>query len=379
MTTATTPIERRISPRWFTSVMGTGIVATAAAGLPDATPDIRHGALAVWILAAALLVLLSLAYAVHAIAHRATARGHAEDPGEAPFYGAPAMATLTVGAGALLVGRDVIGLHAALAVDWTLWVLGTIAGLASALAVPYLMFTRHDLAPEDASAAWLMPVVPPMVSAATGALLIPYAPSGQPRLTLLLACLGLFGLAGVSSMLVATLLWARLTHHNLPLVAAQPTLWILLGPFGTSITAAAALARVAGHALRPTYATAVRALPLLYGVPAYGFAVLWLALVVGITVRAVHAGLPFTPSWWSFVFPLGTFVTATSGLAERTGSVVLHDAAPILLAVLVLAWLTVATSTLADVTRPWATHRRGARMTAYGQIDVTRGSPAARH
>jgi C4-dicarboxylate transporter/malic acid transport protein len=356
--TTTPPSDRRISPRWFTSVMGTGIVATAAAGLPDATPDIRHGALAVWILAAALLVLLCLAYAVHAIAHRATACGHADDPIEAPFYGAPAMATLTVGAGTLLVGRDVIGLHAALAVDWTLWVVGTLGGLASALAVPYLMFTRHDLAPGDASAAWLMPVVPPMVSAATGALLIPYAPAGQPRLTLLLACLGLFGLAGVSSVLVATLLWARLTHHNLPPLAAQPTLWILLGPFGTSITAAAALARVAAHAVHPTYATALRALPLLYGVPAYGFAALWLALVVGITARAVRAGLPFTPSWWSFVFPLGTFVTATSGLAERTGSVVLHDAAPILFAVLVLAWLTVASRALGDATRPWTTRRR---------------------
>jgi hypothetical protein len=55
-----------------------------------------------------------------------------------------------------------------------------------------LMMTRHDTGHGDAFGGWLMPVVPPMVSAANGALLIPHvAPSafgGQGRLTLLLAC-----------------------------------------------------------------------------------------------------------------------------------------------------------------------------------------------
>jgi hypothetical protein len=40
-----------------------------------------------------------------------------------------------------------------------------------------------------------MPVVPPMVSAATGALLLPHTPAGQPRLTLLPACSAMFGLS----------------------------------------------------------------------------------------------------------------------------------------------------------------------------------------
>jgi hypothetical protein len=40
------------------------------------------------------------------------------------------MALLTVGAGALLVGRDLIGLHAAPAADRALWTLGSLGDLA---------------------------------------------------------------------------------------------------------------------------------------------------------------------------------------------------------------------------------------------------------
>ena len=64
------------------------------------------------------------------------------------FYGAPPMALLTVGAGALLLGPGLIGSHAAITIDAVLWPLGTITGLASSLAVPYLMFTRLQAAPD---------------------------------------------------------------------------------------------------------------------------------------------------------------------------------------------------------------------------------------
>jgi len=43
-----------------------------------------------------------------------------------------------------------------------------------------LMFTRLRAAPDAAFGGWLMPVVPPMVSAATGALLVPHLRGGVP-------------------------------------------------------------------------------------------------------------------------------------------------------------------------------------------------------
>jgi tellurite resistance protein TehA-like permease len=72
---------------------------------------------------------------------------------------------------------------AALAVDWTLWTGGALLGLVTAVWIPYLMMTSHRIRPDGAFGGWSMPVVPPMVSAATGAALIPTLPAGQARLT----------------------------------------------------------------------------------------------------------------------------------------------------------------------------------------------------
>ena len=336
---------RRIRPRWFTSVMGTGILANATAGLPDAAAGLRHIALIVWVAAFAWLLLLSAAWLVHAVRNLGAAGGHADDPAEAPMYGAPPMAILTVGAGALIVGHDLIGMQAAVTIDWILWTVGTIAGVLSTVLVPYLMFTRFELAPEDASGAWLIPVVPPMVSAATGALLIPHLAAGQSREAMLVACLALFGMAAVASALTATMIWTRLTHFKVPPRTLVPTLWVLLGPFGTSVTAAAKLSKIAPTSLGAADASALHAFALLYGAPAWGFALMWLALVSVLTVRAVREGLPFNLSWWSFVFPLGTVVTATSGLAGRTGNPAMDAIAGVFLVGLALAWLAVTLAT----------------------------------
>jgi tellurite resistance protein TehA-like permease len=189
MNSATTKTPRDVvgglGPNWFASVMGTGIVATAAASLPIHLPGLRGFAQVVWLAATGLLVVLVASVGTHWLRHPTIARGHARNPQMAHFYGAAPMALLTVGAGALLVGGDVIGMRAAIGLDWTLWSLGTAGGLFTAMTIPYLMFTQHDVGPDAAFGGWLMPVVPPMVSAATGALLIPHIASATGRATLL--------------------------------------------------------------------------------------------------------------------------------------------------------------------------------------------------
>ena len=188
------------------------------------------------------------------------------------------MALLTVGAGTLLLGPGLIGADAAIIIDAVLWPLGTITGLASSLAVPYLMFTRMQAAPDAAFGGWLMPVVPPMVSAAAGALLVPHLPAGQLRLTMLLACYAMFGLSLIASLVVITQLWGRLARYGAGPAAMVPTLWIVLGPLGQSITAANLLGEVAHLALSAPYSTAFAAFGVVYGVSQLPFAIALLML-----------------------------------------------------------------------------------------------------
>jgi C4-dicarboxylate transporter/malic acid transport protein len=336
---------RHIGPNWYASVMGTGIVANAAILLPVHTPALRAFALGMWVLAGAWLVLVTLATATHWLRHGQIARGHHRNPAMAPFYGAPPMAMLTVGAGALLVGRDLIGLPAAITLDEILWTLGTVTGLACTVVITYLMFTRLELAHEHTSAAWLMPIVPPMVSAATGAGLIAHLPAGQDRLAMLLCCSAMFGISLLASLVTITLLWGRLLYHGIGPARTVPTLWIVLGPLGQSITAVALLAAAAPSVLPERYVSVTRVVAVLYGMPIWGFAIMWLLVAATITARAARHHLPFSLTWWSFTFPVGTLVTGTSELALHTHANFLTWISAALYALLAGAWLIVATGT----------------------------------
>jgi C4-dicarboxylate transporter/malic acid transport protein len=339
-----------IGPNWFASIMGTGIVANAAVTLPFQVPGLRVAATVVWMLASIALVGLCLAFGAHWMRHRAAALGHAADPVMAQFYGAPPMALLTIGSGSLLLGRGVLG-NLAIDISWALWLAGTLTGLVTAVAVPYLMFTRHQLTGESVFGGWLMPVVPPMVSAATGALLVPFAAAGQLRLTLLLSCYALFGLSLLPSVIVTMLIWQRLALHKVGPARLVPTLWIVLGWLGQSVTAVNSLGAVAHLALPDPYATGFEVFGLVYGLPVFGFAMLWVALAAAVTIRAAREHLPFSLTWWSFTFPVGTVVTGTSALATHTGARVLAVVAGLGYLALVSAWGTVAVRTAAGSLR----------------------------
>ncbi|WP_062303680.1 TDT family transporter [Demequina subtropica] len=341
-----------LPPNWFAAVMGTSIVATAAHSLPVGPPGLDALAWAAWALAGALLVAALAGTAAHLRADRAALRGYLLDPAVAPFYGAPAMGLLAFGTATLLVAPPRLG-DAALAIDVALWTAGTLLGLATAIGVPVLAFTRHRVPADAATGAWLMPVVPPMVSAAAGALLLPHL-EGSAAQSMALACYAMFGASTLATLALLPQVWSRLAHHGRGELRTVPTMWIVLGPLGQSVTAAGLLADHAGPALGVSE-RALTLFALLYGIPVMGFALMWLAIAGGVTAVTVREGLPFSLAFWAFTFPVGTLVTGASSLASHTGAAALDALAVGLFALLLAGWTVAATGTvrhLRGVRRP---------------------------
>lgn len=340
-----TAAVRNLGPNWYASVMGTAVVGTAGAALPLHSGALRVVCTVVWALSGVLLMVLLGARALHWTHHRDQARAHLLDPATAPFYGCLSMALLAFGGGAMAVGRDWIGIRAAVALDGVLFVAGTVVGLAAAVAVPYLMAVRHRIEPGQATPVWLLPLVAPMVSAALGPALVPHLPAGQPRETLLLACFAMFGLSLLATLLMLPVVFARLiTSDPLPL-ALTPTLFLVLGPLGQSTTAVGTFADVAPGVVPAPYDQGFGLLAVLYGVPVMGFALLWFGLAAAHVVRARRHGMGFAMTWWAFTFPVGTCVTGSAALARHTGLAVYGWLAVGLYAVLVAAWVAAASGT----------------------------------
>ncbi|MFJ4803026.1 TDT family transporter [Streptomyces murinus] len=338
---------RHLGPNWYASVMGTAAVGTAGTALPMDLPGALHTLLAaVWALSLLMLVTLLAARTLHWIHHRDQARAHLLDAAMAPFYGCLSMALLAVGGGALTAGHGWLGTPAAVALDTVLYTAGTAVGLWAAVAVPYLMSVRHRIEPSQASPVWLLPLVAPMVSAALGPLLVPHLPAGQPRETLLLACLAMFGLSLFATLLMLPLVLGRLiTSGPLPL-ALTPTLFLVLGPLGQSTTALGSIANAAPGVVPAAYAHGLAVFSVLYGVPVMGFALMWLALSVAHLVRARRQGMGFAMTWWGATFPVGTCVTGAAALTRHTSLTAFQALSVALYVLLVAAWLAAASGTV---------------------------------
>ncbi|CAM3035032.1 TDT family transporter [Prescottella defluvii] len=332
-----------LTPNWFAVVMGTGIIAVATAALPVNLPGRQAIALAFWLLATALLVVIATAFVVHWVRHTEHARDYARSVTMFPFYGALPMAVLTVGAGTAAVGSTVLDPNIAFAVAGVLWTLGTGAGLATFTVMARRLQTVADRG--NPSPAWLMPVVPPMVSAATGAALVEHVPAGWPRVTMLGGCYTLFTLALVFGLCILTMVGREIAERGLPPLQALPTMWIPLGIMGQSIAAANLLGTAAEHAVGHDVAAALHVAGLGYGLVMGTFMIVAFTAVGVVTARAFRRGLTFTMSWWSFTFPVGACAVGMGAFGVAGDFEIPRLLSAGLLGALVLAWCVVAIHT----------------------------------
>ena len=331
-------VAGRFGPNWYAAVMGTAIVANGAHALPKPlqVPGLVTAEAAVWLLALLLLVALA---AVRLAARRLPDRIRALDaPSTAVFLGCPPMAMLAVGAGALGAGGPVVGTGTlAIALDAALWTGGTLYGLGVAGRVMYLLVTRYRVDRGGCAPTWLLPVVAPMVSAALGPALVPHLPTGQARESLLALCVALFGASLLAVLVLLPGIWSRLVHEEPLPVLLVPTLFLVLGPLGQSVTAVTQFAAVA---------PGLRGFALVYGVAVLGFALLWLGVAGAVTVRSLRAGMPFAMTWWAYTFPVGTCVTGAAGLWRLSGLDLFAVLAVALFALLLTAWAVVGVRTV---------------------------------
>jgi C4-dicarboxylate transporter/malic acid transport protein len=334
---------RAIRPAWFTSVMGTGILAICLTLAPLRLPFFAATALALWIGEVLLFSILLVLLLLQGLLFPAHLRASFQDSAQAQGWGAPPVACFTVATGFLLIGSHLLRSAVAVPFAQGFWVLGVTGSLFAAVIVPSLMMTSHELSTPSTAGNWLLPLAAPIVAAAPGALLAPTWPLAL-RSDLLALSYALWGLGLALSSILIVLFYARLLYHKLPALSLIPTLWIVVGPLGQSVASLNALSNVA-PALWPAVGPVLSTAAPVYGLPVWGFGVYWLGLSLIVTVRAWRR-LPFTLGWWAFVFPVGTLTAGTNGLYIRTHILLFAGAGVLFLCLLALMWTLVAARTL---------------------------------
>nr|WP_226834067.1 hypothetical protein [Acidithiobacillus ferrooxidans] len=226
-------IIRHFTPNWFAATMGTGILALMLAEFPYGNWGQLLLAKGLWTINGFFFVLFSLLFMGRAVFYPASFRRLFQHPVQSLFIGA-----IPMGFATLINGLIIIWPVTAFSLQITtdLWWVDVALALFSVLLLPFFMFTAQEHSVERMTAAWLLPIVPPEVAAASGGLLAQHLQSSQ-AITVIYVSYILWAISVLLSMGILAILLLRLTLHKLPHRDMAVSAWLPLGPLGTGAMA----------------------------------------------------------------------------------------------------------------------------------------------
>lgn len=209
--------------------------------------------------------------------------------------------------------------------------------------MPFIVMHQHKPGLQNITAGLLLPIVPTVVAAASGAIIADILPDSGHAFTTVIVSYVLWGIGESFSACVLALYFHRLTIHSLPAKEVIVSVFLPIGPLGQGGFGIQKLGQVALtcfpriNAFSSLESGALRAAEILYvtgvffGIVMWGFGVVWLAfaLVSIVTTKP----FPFNMGWWGFTFPIGVLAACTSQLARNLNSEVFKILATVSLAV----------------------------------------------
>ncbi|MDD5375033.1 TDT family transporter [Acidithiobacillus sp.] len=311
-------IIRHFTPNWFAATMGTGILALMLEDFPMAHGLLHPVAQALWCVNVFFFVLFSALFLGRALVFPDSFRRLFDHPIQSLFIGCIPMGFATIVNGMILIW-PVTANSALWAYGW--WWVDAVLAILSVLLVPFFMFTSQVHSLERMTAAWLLPIVPPEVAAASGGLVAQHV-APWLGVSVIYVSYVFWAVSVLLSLGILTILFLRLTLHRLPHRDMAVSSWLPLGPIGTGAMAMITLGDADGHVFTGTSLVPMAQFDHMAGLMValllWGFGIWWLCMAAFFTLRYLGEGLPYNMGWWGFTFPLGVYDSSTYLLFKDT-------------------------------------------------------------
>ena len=177
------------------------------------------------------------------------------------------------------------------------------------------------------TAAWLLPIVPTIVAAATGGIVAEVLPNHQHALWTITISYVLWGVGVPLAMATLVIYFQRLTLDKLPPREAIVSCFLPLGPLGQGAFAIMQLGKVSMRLLPkpgtliPLAGQILYVVGFLVALIMWGFGLLWFFFALA---SITQSKFPFNMGWWGFTFPIGVFAVATTTFGKEMPSKFFH-------------------------------------------------------
>ncbi|EEP83011.1 predicted protein [Uncinocarpus reesii 1704] len=311
-------------PGWFAACMGTGITAILLERLPYQFPGLHYIAVAIFILNAALFTLFLTISLVRYALFPEKFKQMLRHPAHSMMLGTFPMGFATLINLWVFICVPMWGDWAA-NTAWVLWWIDAVVSIFTCYYVPFVLTTVHPAKLETMTAAWLLPIVAPVVAAASGGVVAEVLPNNSHAMLTVIFCYIMWGSAVPFAMVIIVIYFQRLALHKIVPSAVIVSTLLPVGPLGQGGFGIMQLGIVARRVF-PTQADILSPLAgeIFYSVGIFialvmwGFGLVWLWFAAASFARGPF---PFNLGWWAFTFPIGVFTTACTLFGKEFDSV----------------------------------------------------------
>ncbi|KAI1757629.1 voltage-dependent anion channel-domain-containing protein [Xylaria castorea] len=341
--------------KWYGSTMGTGIVAILLFTFSNiytfASPMLFQLSVVFYIANVILFSLIFMMTILRCILYPKLFVMMISDPGQAMYLGTFPMGFATIISMTVNVMVPRFGGPWA-EIAWVFWWIDVAVSMATALGVPWLLQVRHhgitDL--EKMTAGWLLPIVAPIVAAATGAVVASALDPDRALITILTSY-AILGTGLPAALSIIVIYFMRVATKKLPPTEHMVSTFLPLGPLGQGGFAAQKLGEQALRVFSTTSTLPavgehgkVLAGEILYtmgfviAITLWGFGLMWLFFAV---LSVTRQKVPFSQGWWAFTFPLGVFAMSTLTMGVNLPSKAFQALGTLFGVVVMVMWLVV--------------------------------------
>ncbi len=331
-------LVRHFSPAWYASVMGTGGLANVLYTLGMKRPFLRPLAIGLWWLNILLFLLLIGPWIVRWFRHFDSLLVDLKHPVMSNFFVTMPVGALVLGTNFFMMGKAYFSASFISGLGLALWVFDVALTLFFGVFVVYNLMAAEKIEPELTNFSWFITPVASIIIPLLGG---PLAQAYAPRHLSLAKTIGLvdlifFGTGLILFFVFCSILIDRFIKHPMPQAMVTPTFWIILGPVGIGTISLLGLADSAGLFGLPAAADALKMAAVIF----WGFGFWAFLLTVVISIKYLkNGGIPFSLSWWAFIFPLAAYVLSCLKVYNLTGAGAVMWYAGLLTLILAVLWV----------------------------------------
>jgi tellurite resistance protein TehA-like permease len=212
--------------------------------------------------------------------------------------------------------------------------------------------TTHQTRHETMTAAWLLPIVAPIVASASGSIVASVLPNPHHALTTIVTSYVLWGIGVPLALVVLTMYFHRLAIHKLPPQEVIVSVFLPIGMMGQGGFGILQLGVQAAKVFPRTGTLHALSGEILYAlgwgvaVLLWGFGLVWLFFAVASISRS---RFPFNMGWWGFTFPVGVFTMSTITIGREMDSAFFKVLGTVFAICVMLLWTVVAANTIKNL------------------------------